>query len=35
MMKEMGIGGGLLHGKSARRKRAALMRGLGAGKPKQ
>jgi signal recognition particle subunit SRP54 len=36
MMKQFGIGGGMLHGKGARRKRAALLRGLGAGKnPKQ
>ncbi len=33
MMKQFGIGGGgLLHGKGARRKRAALLKGLGAGK---
>ena len=32
MMKQFGIGGGMLHGKSARRKRAALLKGLGAGK---
>lgn len=32
MMKEFGIGGGKLHGKGARMKRAALLKGLGGGK---
>ena len=33
MMKRFGIGGGALHGKGQRRKRAELLRQLGAGKP--
>ncbi len=31
MMKQFGIGGGMLHGKKARRNRAALLKGLGGG----